>query len=58
MICTISLEIVVIVARAYVAVDPTGMYRRIYSSSSLTKEFGLSFIHGIPTELMITGPGD
>ena len=54
MICTISLEIVVIVARAYVAVDPTGMYRRIYSSGSL-KEFGFSFIHGIPTELMITG---
>ena len=54
MICTISLEIVVIVARAYLAVDPTGMYRRIYSSGSL-KEFGFSFIHDIPTELTITG---
>ena len=54
MICTVSQEIVVIVARAYVAVDPTGMYRRTYSSGSL-KEFGFSFIHDIPTELTITG---
>ena len=54
MICTVSQEIVVIVARAYLAVDPTGMYRRTYSSGSL-KEFGFSFIHDIPTELTITG---
>ena len=52
--CSLTQEVVVIVARAFVAVDPTGKYRRIYSPGSMVP-FGFVFMHGTPKEITITG---
>jgi hypothetical protein len=52
--CSVTDEIVVIVARAYVAFDSTGRYRKIYSPGSLT-QFGYIFVHGTPLEMTVTG---
>jgi hypothetical protein len=52
--CSLTQEVVVFVARAFVAIDPTGNYRRIYSPGSMAP-FGFTFIHGTPTEITITG---
>ena len=50
----ITQDVVVVVARAFVAVDTTGKYRRIYSPGSMVP-FGFIFMHGTPKEVTISG---
>jgi hypothetical protein len=52
--CSLTQEVVVFVARAFVAIDPTGKFRRIYSPGSMAP-FGFMFIHGTPTEITVSG---
>ena len=52
--CSITNEVVVFLQRAFVAIDHTGKYRKIYSPGSLVP-FGFIFMQGIPTEVTITG---
>ena len=52
--CSLTQDVVVIVARAFVAVDTTGKYRRIYSPGSMV-QFGFIFMHGTPKEVTISG---
>ena len=52
--CSLTQDVVVIVARAFVAVDTTGKYRRIYSPGSMVP-FGFIFMHGTPKEVTISG---
>ena len=52
--CSLTQDVVVIVARAFIAVDTTGKYRRIYSPGSMVP-FGFIFMHGTPKEVTISG---
>jgi hypothetical protein len=54
MLCSTTQEVVVLVARSYVAFDASNRFRKIFSPGAM-KPFGISFLDGIPTEVHVSG---
>jgi hypothetical protein len=54
MLCSTTKEVVVLIARSYVAFDASNRFRKIFSPGAM-KPFGISFLDGIPTEVHVSG---
>ena len=52
--CDLTQEIVVNLARTYIAMDSTGRYRSIWSPGTM-KHYGFVFLQGVPCDIHISG---
>ena len=52
--CDLTHEMVVVLARTYIAVDPSGRFRSIWSPGTM-KHHGFVFLQGVPANIHVTG---
>jgi hypothetical protein len=52
--CDVTREMVVVMSRTYIAVDPSGRFRSIWSPGTM-KHHGFVFLQGVPANIHVTG---